>query len=276
MLQKHIISNLSMHYYRYPLEFFLKAQKELCFSQISFYGSVPHLWADHFEVENNNVVDLFQSYGFNVDEFFSRPYNYTLYEQKDSLLGKYSMNYYFKLIDFLSENRFSKLGVDLWGAVRNKEKQIQFDTCVFNTKKLCQYAAEKGIDILVGNISYQNSALMNTLSDVRSLLECVSEKNLYIGLEYGQMYLQNESIDEWFKAFGEKIRTLYISDARKGQFGYPLGTGVCPLASTLNYLQQKSFQGGIVLKMDRYLNEQNPVVTDQINRNYLIEKGWQL
>ena len=273
MEQKYNISNLSVHYFRYPLEFFLKTQKELRFSKISFFGSVPHLWADHFEVEKNNVVDLFRSYGFEVDEFLSRPYNYTLYEQQDSLLGKYSMDYYSELIDFLSKNRFSKLGIDLWGALRDKEKQTQFDTCVFNIKRLCQYAAEKGIDILVGNIPYKNSAIMNTLSDVKSLLECASEKNLYVGLEYGQMYLQNESIDDWFKTFGEKIRMIYLSDVRKNQFGYPLGKGVSPIADTLDYLRQNSFEGSIVLKMDRDLNEQNPVVTDQINRNYLIEKG---
>lgn len=265
------ISNMNMHYFVYPYCYYLEHQKKLDFDTSVVWGSVPHIWADQFGVED---ID-FNSINPGARLFAARPYNYSLFFSRESVIGAHSLAYYRHLIDFCEKNRFEILGIDLWGALRDEDATKQLKFCVDNLKSLCLYAKDRGIHIMIGCVPFGNSALINSLPELRSLFEQVNEDVLTVSMEYGLAYLNGETVEDWLSAFDSRLSTVYLSDVRANGYGYPLGKGVAPIEKVLTSLDNHGFSGIVALKMDRKrIKGFDPVEIDRINSAYLKENEW--
>ena len=264
------IVNTNEHYFRFPLDTFVEKQKELGGSRIVFWASVPHLWADQYGVEpHEEIFTKFFEAGIIIEAIAARPYNYTLFMDNRSRLGVHSMAYYRGLIDLAAEQGISLVAIELWGALRDKDRCEQYQNCCQALRALCQYAGQKGINLAVGNVSYSHSAMINTLPELKSLLEEADCENLLAFMDYGTAWQRHENVEMWIDTLGQRLCMIYLSNARNGGSGYPLSQGCCAIQRDLDKLRKAGFSGVIALRMSQDFCQQDPALVDDENWNYL-------
>lgn len=264
------IVNTNEHYFRFPLDAFVEKQKELGESRIVFWASVPHLWADQYGVEpHEEIFTKFSEAGIIIEAMAARPYNYTLFMDSNSLVGIHSMAYYQGLIDLAAEQAVSLVAIELWGALRDKDRGEQYRNCCRALKELCTYAGQKGISLAVGNVSYSHSAMMNTLPEIKGLLDEVNCENLLAVMDYGTAWQRRETVEKWIETLGHKLCLIYLSNARSSGGGYPLGQGCCAIKRDLEKLRKAGFSGVIALRMSQDFCQQAPASVDEENWDYL-------
>lgn len=267
------IVNTNEHYFRFPLDTFVEKQKELGESRIVFWASVPHLWADQYGVEpHEEIFRKFSEAGILIEAIAARPYNYTLFMDSGSTVGVHSMAYYRGIIDLAAEQEISLVAIELWGALRDRERGEQYQNCCEALKALCEYAGQKGISLAVGNVSYSHSAIINTLPELKSLLEEAGCENLLAVMDYGTAWQRHETVEEWIEALGRRLCMIYLSNARNSGSGYPLSQGCCAIRRDLDKLRKAGFSGVIALRMSQDFCQQDPTSIDEGNWDYLKEK----
>lgn len=267
------IDNMNVHYFRYPLDTFVHRQQELGETHLVFWAGVPHLWVDQYGAEPHQALfDQISAAGLVIDAMTARPYNYTLFMDQASLPGMHSMAYYREMIDLAAEQAIPLLGIELWGALRDGDRKRQYGNCCEALRGLCAYAEKKRLKLAIGNVSCSHSAMMNTLSEIKQMVESVGCDNLMVSLDYGTAWLYRESAAQWVAAFGERLRLIYLSDARNNGSGYPLSRGCCPIQRDLEQLREQAFTGVIALRMSQDFCQQEPSLIDLQNQQYLTGK----
>lgn len=266
------IDNMNEHYFCYPLGTFVHRQRERGESRMVFWASVPHLWVDQYGAEPcEQVFGPIEEAGITIDAIVARPYNYTLFAETDSLAGRHTMAYYRTMVSLTAEQGVSLLALELWGALRDEDREAQYQNCLGMLRELCGYAKSRGVELAVGNVPYSNSAMMNALPEVQRLVGEAGCDNLSVALDSGAAWLQGESLTEWMDAFGGRLRLVYLSDARNDGGGYPLSRGCCAVENELEQLKRRGFSGVAALRMSQDFCREDPAAVDKENIRYLTE-----
>ena len=264
------LANMNIHYFRYPFSYFLEKQDEQGCKSIVFWGSVPHLWVDQLGCEDTaNTAEMLDGLRIKVEAYAARPYNYSLFAPKGSLQRKCTESYYRHCINAAQMLGTNRICIDLWGALRDIDAEVQYENCAEMLKELCEYAKESDCTIIVGNVPFANSAMMNTLSEVKRLWGDVHTDNCGISLDICTAMENGEDIKAWQDTFGDRLTMVYLADGDGAGAGYPLGSGCYPIAEILNILEERKYRGMVAIKMDREKNELDPVGADRVNFEYL-------
>ena len=262
--------NMNTHYFRYSWDYFLEKQREQLIDSFVFWASVPHIWIDQYASEDfSNKVQMLQALSISIPIIIARPYNYTLFADQNSILAFCSESYYKNIIDFSSSFNVRKVGLCLWGALRDIEHEQQYFNFRRILGKLCGYAEEKGCTISIINTSYTHSALMNSLSEITNIIHDIDSKFLTVGMNYADAIGRGETISQWVDTLGQNLSFIMLSDLKEGKMGYKLGTGSCPIYEDLHYLNAISYSGEIALYNESGHYDQNPSNTDRDNFQWL-------
>lgn len=269
------IDNMNVHYFHHSLDTFLDEQKKTGMNHLVFWAGVPHLWVDHYGAEpHRDIFEKISSAGLMIDALAARPYNYTLFAEPGSLLGTHSMTYYKVMIDLAHEQTVSLLSIELWGALRDLDRERQRINCRNALSELCRYAESKKVTLAVANVCYSHSSMMNTLSDIKSLIEEIKSDHLTAAMDYGAAWRKGESMDEWTDAFGERLSMIYLSGTDNHGDGYALSHGCCATRKELERLAKREFSGIIALRMSHDSCLKDPAGIDRQNIRYLMsERG---
>lgn len=264
------IANMNVHYFRFPLSYFMERQEALGFRKLVFWGSVPHIWVDQYGCEDvTEIKKMIENSSLKLSAYAARPYNYSLFAPKGSLQGKCSERYYRFCIDTAQKLGTDSICIDLWGALLDGDPAGQYENCLEMLAVLATYAKERNCAIIVGNVSNSCSALFNTLDEVQRMKRDIHMDNLKIALDIGAALDNGEDIRDWLNTFDKDLSMIYLADGRSTGTGYPLGFGCYPVGRILGLLQEYGYGGTVAIKMDREKNELDPAHTDQINISYL-------
>lgn len=264
------IANMNVHYFRYPFSYFLERQAELGMGSVVLWGSVPHIWVDQYGYEDiDGLYAALCKHDIKLSAYAARPYNYSLFAPEGSQQRQCTQSYYKFCIDIALRLKTNRICIDLWGALRDRDADGQYERCIEMLSGLCAYANERGCTVIVGNAAYKSSALINTLGDVQRLKKDINMNNCGIALDVCTALENGEDIKYWLDSFGKDLCMVYLADGRNNGAGYPLGYGCYPVAKILQLLKERGYSGTVALKMDREMNELNPARTDRINASYI-------
>jgi len=265
-----IFANMNVQYFRYPFSYFLENQVALGFDSFIFWGSVPHIWVDQFGYEDvTELKEMIRKHKLKLLAYAARPYNYSLFAPKGSLQRKYTESYYRFCIDIAQKLDTNQICIDLWGALRDGDCTVQYENCLEMLANLCTYAKVCNCTLVVGNVPYANSALINTLDEVQRLKKDLQMNNLKIALDVCTALEKGEEIEDWLNIFEKDLSIVYLADGRNTCSEYPLGYGCYPIAKILWLLKDQRYCGTVSIKMNREKSELNPTRTDKINITYL-------
>ena len=208
-------------------------------------------------------------HGVELLAYAARPYNYSLFAPKGSLQRSCSADYYRFCIDVAQKLNTDRICIDLWGALRDVDPAVQYENCLEMLANLCAYAKDRHCTVVVGNVPTGNSALMNTLAQVRRLKEDIRMDNCEVALDVCAALENGETVEDWLDAFNEHLSVIYLADGRSASAGYPLGHGCYPIASILELLRERQYRGTVAIKMDREKTDRDPVGADRDNVAWL-------
>lgn len=271
LIDKRKIANSNAPYFRYPFDTFLEIQRELGIEAIEFWGSTPHLWIDHIDYENCNLIkNKLLEYNLKLVSFTPNPYNYSLSAKFGSIRRENSLAYYINCIKVASELGSPYICVGPYGG----EFDCSYEDLLMYYKdsliKLSCIAEKYEVKILIGTVTKLESKIITTLEELKSLFDEINRDNLKILLNTHSISMVGENIEQWFKVFGDNIVHTHFIDGRYS--GSRIwGEGCYPLERYLKLLVNNDYKGylGQLITSDRY--HEDPIKADKKNISALNE-----
>lgn len=143
-----------------------------------------------------------------------------------------------------------------WGYDQETERE-QFARAVEALGELAETAGEQGIILTLESLTSLESHIGDTLEKVKTIWAAINHKNLKIMVDTVAMGYQNETLEDWFHAFGEHLVHMHFIDMdRDIQTDDHLvwGDGGFALDRMIEILKQYHYQGYLVQEIaaDRY------------------------
>ncbi len=160
-----------------------------------------------------------------------------------------TMKRLFDAVDFAAKHR--AIGVTLHPGELDGSlpKEEAFNLSVINAKKVCDYAAQYGITVMIENMVWPNDLCL-TIAEMKKYQEAVNKDNVGITLDCGHYHASHQEEElkkdlvEYVMTFKNKIQHLHLHD----NFGLkdehkPIGSCNIDFASYFKALRDINFDG---------------------------------
>ncbi len=103
--------------------------------------------------------------------------------------------------------------------VSPEQKKIEWERAVVNLRKVCQMAAERGLEIALEPLNRFESILVNTTEDVSRLLADINHSAAKIMLDGFHMNIEDPDIEKAILLAGDRLIHLQVSEHYRGTPG---------------------------------------------------------
>jgi sugar phosphate isomerase/epimerase len=114
---------------------------------------------------------------------------------------------------------------------------------------LCGAAKKNGVTILLEAVSSFVSDLMMDSATLARMMREVDADNLGCCVNSSAAFAAKETLDDYFKRFGDKIGLVQLSDSVADNEQLPWGTGVQDLDAHLRTLKENNYTGDIAMEL---------------------------
>ena len=269
MLEQQLAGS-NFHYFCFPLEYFLEAQKRLGFQTIELFGGTPQLWIDAYEHEDGRKIrGKIERAGLTCHVLTpeTAAYQYPLWTE-DEKWRQRSVDYWKQAIQVASEIDCDIVCVTISGGFRDQDVEKQLKNSCECLKVLVNEAQSHGIRLALEAVPEKYGFLVNRLGTVVQILEEVP--GLYAALDTAVMVQAGEIVDDWIRALGERIIHVHLADSSNGRYQI-WGEGKLDPKEITGKLERTGYQGSYSLKLDEYDYYDEPDLLDEKNRDGLLE-----
>ena len=234
----------------------------------------PHFYLDRLRYEDcKRIRKIIKEYGITpvsvTSSSFAWQFQYASPDRETYEKGK---DYFKNGIKAAAELGAKIMTVNSgWGYTQETEKE-QFLRTVETLGELAETAGEQGMILALESLTSLESHIGNNLEKVKKIWETVNHKNLEIMVDTVAMGYQNETLEDWFHAFGEHMVHMHFIDM--DQDGWTddhlvWGDGGFHLDRMIETLKKYSYQGYLVQEIaaDRY--KMDPAEADRRGINKL-------
>ncbi len=147
-----------------------------------------------------------------------------------------------------------------------------FSSACDSLRELCSYAKEKGVTVLLQNVSHCISGMTPNSGAVAEILEHTGCDELGLSINTCAVFAGHETLENYFNRFGTRIKAIQLSDNDNEDEQLVLGDGKQDIALHLDTLEKYCFEGPITLEVT---TEED---TDDPDGNYTraLEELWSL
>ena len=146
-------------------------------------------------------------------------------------------------------NVFSDLNVKLmnihyfWGTPLMTNKQVS-DNIIECISAVLPRAKELDIIIMIENLTGQ-------LELIHPIMEAIPELCLHLDVGHANLYVDNNTTEEFLKVYSDKLKHIHFSDNKGGRddLHLPLGTGNIDWENIIRLLKQYSYDDTITLEI---------------------------
>lgn len=204
---KYAVSNI--HYFYFSWDFFLQAAEKNGFKEIDVYGSMPHIWIDHYTCMNAECVEkTIAKHGLKPVMFTPKNYNYNIYAP-DEIYSGISMKYYKNCVKFASEVGISNMAITLPEGYLDYESVKLYENAVSRIRNLSVYAEQRNINLLLETSACR---FLKSIEDMQMLLADINENRIGLSINMKHIKDMNEEINLWLQKFGSRIKYVRVSD----------------------------------------------------------------
>ena len=159
--------NSNIHYFYYPIEFFFRMQKKLGLNEVALYGCVPHIWIDHYGIDDAYCIrDKATSNNIKISLFIPKEYFYFI-SSPDEKLAARSVEYYKNCINFCEYCGIKIIYIKT-RFIKNLDLSSQKEQYRKSRESISKYAEEKNIKPIYDEKSLKSEGYI-ILTDYRSL-----------------------------------------------------------------------------------------------------------
>ncbi len=268
------VAAMNQHYRSWSFPYFLQQQQKLGIESLELWLGPPHFYLDRLRYEDcKRIRKIIKEYGITpvsvTSSSFAWQFQYASPDRETYEKGK---NYFKNGIKAAAELGAKIMTVNSgWGYTQETEKE-QFLRTVETLGELAETAGEQGMILALESLTSLESHIGNNLEKVKKIWETVNHKNLEIMVDTVAMGYQNETLEDWFHAFGEHMVHMHFIDM--DQDGWTddhlvWGDGGFHLDRMIETLKKYSYQGYLVQEIaaDRY--KMDPAEADRRGINKL-------
>ncbi|MDH6367950.1 MULTISPECIES: sugar phosphate isomerase/epimerase family protein [unclassified Breznakia] len=257
------------HYRFYQLETFFEKVSSIGFKKAEIWTGPHHYFMDYQGYEDvNKLKRLEKAYGVKIEvicpeQTNPKPNNMAA---KDPQAIKRVEAYFKHAIDVASQIDAKLVLVTSGWAFLDEDVNEAFKRSVQMMRKLVAYAESKHIRLAIEALQKDESRLVNSISSLQSYLQAVDHDNLYVCIDFGAMAGANETLDDYFKAFGKKIAHVHFVDGKPvGHLAWSDGTR--DMKADLETLQKYGYEGLLSLESVNNIYFEKPFEADQKTMN---------
>lgn len=268
------VAAMNQHYRSWSFPYFLQQEQKLGIESLELWLGPPHFYLDRLRYEDcKRIRKIIKEYGITpvsvTSSSFAWQFQYASPDRETYEKGK---DYFKNGIKAAAELGAKIMTVNSgWGYTQETEKE-QFLRTVETLGELAETAGEQGMILALESLTSLESHIGNNLEKVKKIWETVNHKNLEIMVDTVAMGYQNETLEDWFHAFGEHMVHMHFIDM--DQDGWTddhlvWGDGGFHLDRMIETLKKYSYQGYLVQEIaaDRY--KMDPAEADRRGINKL-------
>ena len=128
--------------------------------------------------------------------------------------------------------------------VSPEQKQIEWNRAVTNLRKVCQMAADRGLEIALEPLNRFESDLVNTAEDVMRLVRDIDHPAAKVMLDGFHMTIEEQDLEQAIRLVGDKLLHVQVSENHRG---IP-GTGQTRWGSFRRGLEAVGYRGTVAIE----------------------------
>lgn len=268
------VAAMNQHYRNWSLPRFLEMQQELGYENLELWLGPPHFYMDRLRYEDCGPVRrMVNAYGMEIvsvtSSSFAWQYQYAVPNREAYQAGK---DYFKNGIRVAEELGASIMTVNSgWGDWQEAESE-GFARSADMLGELAGFAGEHHVTLALESLTSLESKIGDTLEKTKRLWEAVSHPNLEIMADTVAVGYQKETLEDWFRVFGEHVVHMHFVDmVPSGDSDDHLvwGDGGFSLEQMIRTLEAWDYRGYLVQEIaaDRYRGD--PMKADRRGRNVL-------
>lgn len=140
---------------------------------------------------------------------------------KSSFLKKITLNYFKNAIDVANEWECEKVLITSGWAYYSEPLEEAWKRSLEMIYQLTLQAEKRGVTLVIEALQSRESLLGNNIKSIKKILKEIHSDNLKVTLDLGAMVKAEESIEDYFNVFGEKIvHSHFIDGAPTGHLAW--------------------------------------------------------
>ncbi len=255
---------MNIHYRFFPIEYFFSSVSHIGFKNVEIW-----LCPQHFEVTYNGYESseklkrLAKENHVNIaclcaEQNNPKPSNMAA---RDKLIIDHSLKYFKNVIDLANELNVSKVLFTSGWSYYDETISNALNRSINHMQELCDYALNKNVTICIEPLQPFESRLVNNKETMKNYLNNINKDNVKIALDLGALGKANESIDEWFLEFGDRIvHCHYVDGNPTGHL--PIGKGNRNIEADMISFLKNDYKGFLSFEFANSIAFENPKQAD--------------
>lgn len=246
-------SAMTVSYIQYSLDYLIKSFDRLKIDNIELWAALPHydiyldkntdLYNNQLEKIKNKLKENNMKIVMFTPETLAYPYSYS---HPNEEIRNRTVEYMKKACNDALDLGCNQVFINSGCGLRDIPVEDSWENCVDSFKKICKYAKNLGINIVLEQLQPYESNLVINLQDCIRMKKDVGYDNLKICLDLVAMEVANEKIEDYFNTFGDDIAHIHLADSNHEI----LGDGNFPIDKYLEYLESINFDKYISLEIN--------------------------
>lgn len=266
MIEREQIAAMNIHYLYYPMTYFLDTQEKLGVKTIELWGGCPHFYLDSITYSDcKKLRHEVKNRGMSIKVITPEncTYQYQFAAKEQELIEK-SYQYFSKAIEAASELDVKIMAINSGWGYKNEDREDAWKRSREMLTRLAEKAKQYDIKLAMESLRPQESQLVTTLKDAKKMFDEINHPNLKLMIDTTAMGVAGETIDDWFKVFGDDIIHMHFIDGNP--YGHLVwGDGNQPLKEWIETIKKWEYKGYLGQEITDFNYFENPAIHDKRN-----------
>ena len=253
------LSILSGAFSRFPLDKQLELVSNIGFDGIELCGIRPQSYPfDMGEAQIEKILTLKEKYHLEIPmfgpELLKYPYNVSSSDEKER---RDTVKYLQQSIDVAKGIGTKRVQVTCGHAGYDADLQQSFCNIVSLLKEVCDYAQEKGVDLVLEPLTIMESNTIVMLDSAVDLIKEVNSPNLKAMLDSAMVMTNWEPVDTYFEKLGPLLDYIHWGDSLgTAENHLHIGAGCMDPEGFFRAVHRRGYDGWVSIEMfSQYIRE---------------------
>ena len=241
------IAAMNCHYRFFSLESFFKDASDAGYPTVEVWCGPMHFaldWARHDDPQV--LTELANRYGVKIigicpEQTNPKPANMA---SRGEEAQERTFATFKNVIDIARDTQAGKIVVTSGWGYLDEPREDAWERTVQMLRRVVSYAAEQGVTPAIEALQCDETNLVRSAEELEQLLDDVHDEHLAVCLDLGAAWRAGDSIDGYFKRFGERVQHLHFSDIG-AESHLAWGDGARDMAADLAALERGGYTGPI-------------------------------
>lgn len=258
------LAMMNLHYQHHTLPYFLDAAVKNEVENIELWAATPHLYIEDATAEKlKQVKKAISDRGLKLicftPESVVYPFNIA---ESDTAIRERSLAYILRGVECAAELGSPKMLLTPgWGNL-DEDRDEAMKRSLAGIATIVRRAEELGVQLALEHLSPISSNLINTSAQLRWALDEINSPTLKGMIDFCQVFLAGETVQDYFDVLGEDLIHIHIVDGVPGGH-LAIGDGNLPMEESVRTVAKNNYTGYLSLEISDRRYFMDPIAADK-------------